>query len=59
MFFYCTTKIKNYYKKDIKFHKKISLGYYKISKNQKRFVKIVGSDDKNTIHNYILKKLSL
>ena len=53
-------KIKNKYdKQEIKFHKKISLGYYKISKNQKRFVKIVGSDDKNTIHNYILKKLSL
>ena len=53
-------KIKNKYdKKDIKFHKKISLGYNKISKNQKRFIKLNGSNDKNTIHNYILKKLGL
>ena len=53
-------KNKNKYdKQDIKFHKKICLGYYKISKNQKRFVKINGNNDKNTIHYKILKKLGL
>jgi len=53
-------KNKNKYdKQDIKFHKKINLGYYKISKNQKRFVKINGNNDKNTIHYNILKKLGL
>ena len=53
-------KNKNKYdKQDIKFHKKICLGYYKISKNQKRFVKIDGNRDKNTIHYKILKKLGL
>ena len=53
-------KNKNKYdKQDIKFHKKICLGYYKISKNQKRFVKIDGNHDKNTIHYKILKKLGL
>jgi len=53
-------KNKNKYDiQDIKFHRKISLGYYKISKNQKRFVKIDGNNDKNTIHYNILKKLGL
>ena len=53
-------KNKNKYdKQDIKFHRKICLGYYKISKNQKRFVKINGNNDKNTIHYNILKKLGL
>ena len=53
-------KNKNKYdKQDIKFHKKICLGYYKISKNQKRFVEIDGNHDKNTIHYKILKKLGL
>jgi len=53
-------KIKNKYdKQDIKFHKKISIGYDKISKGKKRFIKINGSNDKNKIHNYILKKLGL
>ena len=38
-------KNKNKYdKQDIKFHKKISLGYHKISNKQKRFVKIELSD---------------
>ena len=48
-----------YDKQDIKFHKKINLGYYKISKNQKRFVKINGNNDIKTIHYNILKKLGL
>ena len=53
-------KNKNKYdKQDIKFHRKIYLGYCKISKNQKRFVKIDGIHDKNTIHYKILKKLGL
>ena len=53
-------KNKNKYDiQDIKFHKKISLGYYKISKNEKRFVKIDGKNDKNTIHYKILRKLEL
>jgi len=53
-------KNKNKYdKQDIKFHKKICLGYYKISKNQKRFVKIDGNHNKKTIHYKILKKLGL
>jgi len=53
-------KNKNKYDKyDIKFHKKILLGYCKISKNHKRFVKIDGTKDKKKIHNYILKKLGL
>ena len=53
-------KNKNKYdKQDIKFHRKICLGYYKISKNQKRFVKIDGINDKKTIHYKILKKLGL
>ena len=53
-------KTKNKYdKQDIKFHKKISLGYHILSKNKKRFIKIDGSNDKNEIHNYILKKLGL
>ena len=53
-------KNKNKYdKQDLKFHRKIYLGYYKISKNKKRFVKIDGIHDKNTIHYKILKKLGL
>ena len=53
-------KNKNKYdKQDIKFHRKICLGYYKISKNQKRFVKIDGRNDKKTIHYKILNKLGL
>ena len=53
-------KNKNKYdKQNIIFHKKISLGYYKISKNNKRFTKINGNDDKHMIHNYILMKLGL
>ena len=41
------------------FHKKISLGYDIISKNEKRFIKINANNDKKTIHNYILNKLGL
>jgi len=53
-------KNKNKYdKQDIKFHRKICLGYDKISKNKKRFLKINGKSDKNTIHYNILKKLGL
>ena len=53
-------KNKNKYdKQDIKFHRKICLGYYKISKNKKRFVKINGNNNKQTIHYNILKKLGL
>jgi len=53
-------KNKNKYdKQDIKFHRKICLGYDKISKNKKRFLKINGKSDKNTIHYNILKKLEL
>ena len=53
-------KNKNKYdKQDIKFHRKICLGYDKISKNKKRFLKINGKSDKNKIHYNILKKLGL
>ena len=53
-------KVMNKYDKhEIEFHKKISLGYKKISKNQKRFVKIDAKNDKKTIHNQILQNLGL
>jgi len=48
-----------YDKRDIKFHKKINLGYYNLSKNQKRFIKINGNNDIKTIHYNILKKIGL
>ena len=48
-----------YDKRDIKFHKKINLGYYNISKNQKRFIKINGNNDIKPIHYNILKKIGL
>ena len=46
-----------YDKEDLKFHKKIIIGYNKISKNKKRFVNINAKKDKKTIHFQILKKL--
>jgi len=53
-------KIKNKYdRKNINFHKKVSLGYKKISKNQKRFVKIDAEKEKIIIHNQILEELGL
>ena len=52
-------KIKNKYDKlDEKFHKKVNLGYSKIS-NSKRFIKINGSLTKEKIHKKILKHLNL
>ena len=52
-------KIKNKYDKlDEKFHKKVNLGYSKIS-NSKRFIKINASLSKEKIHKKILNHLNL
>ena len=52
-------KYKNKYDKiDINFHKKVILGYKKISKS-KRFINIDASLSKNMIHDQILKILKL
>ena len=49
-------KNKNKYdKSDIKFHKKVSLGYKKISNDKKRFILIDGMKNKKDIHKKILK----
>ena len=53
-------KIKNKYDKiQINFHNKVSQGYKKISKNNKRFIKIDASKQKQEIHNLIIKKLGI
>ena len=41
------------------FHKKVSLGYKKISKNNNRFISIDASQKKEVIHEQIKKKLGL
>tara|TARA_B100000029_G_scaffold515367_1_gene621999 strand:+ start:4524 stop:5138 length:615 start_codon:yes stop_codon:yes gene_type:complete len=51
-------KVKNKYdKNDLLFHKKISLGYKIISKNQKRFINIDATKDKKFIHKVIIENL--
>ena len=51
-------KVKNKYdKNNLLFHKKISLGYKIISKNQKRFINIDATKDKKFIHKVIIENL--
>ena len=51
-------KVKNKYdKNDLLFHKKISLGYKIISKNQKRFINIDATKDKKFTHKVIIENL--
>ena len=53
-------KIRNKYDKiEMNFHKKVSLGYKKISKNNNRFISIDASQKKEVIHEQIKKKLGL
>ena len=52
-------KNKNKYDKiDFNFHKKVNMGYKKISQT-KRFINVNGSDSKSNIHKKILKNLNL
>ena len=53
-------KNKNKYDKiEIDFHKKVLLGYKKISKKNNRFIIIDGSQNKQDIHEQIIKKLGI
>ena len=53
-------KVKNKYDKvEINFHKKVSLGYKKISHKNKRFVIINAAQKKQIIHKAIIEKLGI